>query len=54
MKKWVYESGETVKHFDTEDEAQAWFDANDPEGVAFLMDIDDKKAREREVPPRAR
>jgi len=54
MKKWVYESGDTVKEFDTEEEAQAWFDANDPEGVAFLMDVNDKKAREQVFPSRAR
>jgi hypothetical protein len=32
---WVYENGDELKLFDTDDEARAWFEENDPEGVAF-------------------
>jgi hypothetical protein len=39
MKKWLYESGEVCKTFDTEEQAQEWFKKNDPEGVAFLVDV---------------
>jgi viroplasmin and RNaseH domain-containing protein len=36
---WLYETGDTVKSFDTEEEAQAWFDIHDPEGVAFKHEL---------------
>jgi hypothetical protein len=32
---WIYEEGDVLKIFDTADEARAWFEVNDPEGVAF-------------------
>jgi hypothetical protein len=32
---WIYEEGDVLKIFDTEDEAHTWFKDNDPEGVAF-------------------
>jgi hypothetical protein len=32
---WIYEEGDVLKIFDTDDEAREWFKANDPEGVAF-------------------
>jgi hypothetical protein len=32
---WIYEEGDVLKIFDTDDEARAWFKENDPEGVAF-------------------
>lgn len=35
---WIYEAGDTFKTFDSEDEAQAWFDQHDPEGVAFKQE----------------
>lgn len=34
-KVWVYESGDIFKTFDSADEANAWFEIHDPEGVAF-------------------
>ena len=36
---WIYESGDVVKSFDSEDEARAWFKENDPEGVAFKHEL---------------
>lgn len=36
---WIYESGDTFKTFDSEEEAQAWFDVHDPEGVAFRHEV---------------
>lgn len=36
---WIYERGETLMVFDTEDDANAWFKENDPEGVAFKYDV---------------
>jgi hypothetical protein len=38
---WVYENGDTFKRFDSEDEARAWFEMNDPEGVAFAVVLGD-------------
>jgi hypothetical protein len=37
-KIWIYESGDTVKKFKSEDEANAWFAIHDPEGVAFAYE----------------
>jgi hypothetical protein len=37
---WIYEEGEVLKIFDTEDEARAWFKDNDPEGVAFQHELE--------------
>jgi hypothetical protein len=36
---WVYEEGDVVKIFDTADEARAWFEKNNPEGVAFEHEL---------------
>ena len=36
---WVYEEGDVLKIFDTADEARAWFEKNDPEGVAFEHEL---------------
>jgi hypothetical protein len=36
---WIYEEGDVLKIFDTDDEAHAWFKENDPEGVAFKYTI---------------
>lgn len=38
MTVWVYQSKE-LKVFATAEAAQAWFDKNDPEGVAFEYEI---------------
>jgi hypothetical protein len=35
MTVWIYVSGNEIKVFATENAAQAWFDENDPEGVAW-------------------
>jgi hypothetical protein len=32
---WIYEEGDVLQIFDTDDEARAWLKENDPEGVAF-------------------
>jgi hypothetical protein len=32
---WIYERGEELMVFATEDDAREWFKENDPEGVAF-------------------
>ena len=32
---WIYKQSDLLKIFDTDDEARAWFEENDPEGVAF-------------------
>lgn len=38
---WVYEEGKPEeRRFNSEQEAQAWFAENDPEGVAFAMEVD--------------
>jgi hypothetical protein len=37
---WIYEEGDVLKVFDTEDEARAWFKENDPEGVAFKHELE--------------
>ena len=34
---WIYEKGEDLIVFATLEAAQAWFDKNDPEGVAFFF-----------------
>jgi viroplasmin and RNaseH domain-containing protein len=36
---WIYQAGDTFKTFDSEEEAQAWFDVHDPEGVAFRHEV---------------
>ena len=36
---WIYEEGDVLKVFDTADEARAWFEKNNPEGVAFEHDL---------------
>jgi hypothetical protein len=38
---WVYEQGDTLRIFDIEEEAEAWFKEHDPEGVAFKYDVSD-------------
>jgi hypothetical protein len=35
MTVWIYDQGEELKVFATEDAARAWIEENDPEGVAF-------------------
>jgi hypothetical protein len=37
---WVYEEGDVLKIFDTDDEARAWFKENDPEGVTFKHELE--------------
>jgi hypothetical protein len=37
---WIYEQGDVLKTFDTDDEARAWFKEHDPEGVAFKHDLE--------------
>jgi hypothetical protein len=37
---WIYEEGDVLQVFDTEDEARAWFEENDPEGVAFKHELE--------------
>jgi hypothetical protein len=34
---WIYDEGDLLKAFDTADEARAWLEKNNPEGVAFEM-----------------
>jgi hypothetical protein len=36
---WVYQ-GKELKVFASADAAQKWFDVNDPEGVAFMCDVE--------------
>lgn len=36
---WIYESGDTLKTFASEDEAKAWFRLHDPDGVAFAAEL---------------
>jgi len=35
MTVWIYDQGKELKVFATAEAAQAWFDENDPEDVAF-------------------
>jgi hypothetical protein len=37
---WIYEQGDVLEIFDTDDEARAWFKKNDPEGVAFKHELE--------------
>jgi hypothetical protein len=37
---WIYEEGDVLKIFDTDDEARAWFKEHDPEGVAFKHELE--------------
>lgn len=39
MTVWIYDQGEDLKVFATEEVAQAWLDVHDPEGVAFEYDV---------------
>jgi hypothetical protein len=39
MTVWIYDQGEDLKVFATEEVAQAWIDENDPEGVAFEYEV---------------
>jgi hypothetical protein len=32
---WIYEEGDVLEIFDTDDEAHAWLEENAPEGAAF-------------------
>lgn len=36
---WIYERGETLKVFTSDDDARAWFKENDSEGVAFEHEV---------------
>jgi hypothetical protein len=38
-KVWIYESGDTIKKFASEDEANARFKIHDPEGVAWAYEL---------------
>lgn len=40
MTVWVYTNGIITKVFATAEAAQAWFDKNDPEGVAFEYPVE--------------
>jgi hypothetical protein len=37
---WIYDQGDELKVFASEKAAQDWFDANDPEGVAFEYPVE--------------
>ncbi|MCK1406785.1 hypothetical protein [Bradyrhizobium sp. 76] len=39
MTVWIYDQGEDMKVFATEEIAQAWLDENDPDGVAFEYEV---------------
>jgi hypothetical protein len=39
MKKWIYESSDVFKTFDSADEANAWLAIHDPEGVAVEHEL---------------
>jgi hypothetical protein len=39
MKKWIYESSDVFKTFDSADEANAWLAIHDPEGVAIEYEL---------------
>lgn len=41
MTVWIYTQGETVRAFASDDAARAWFELNDPEGVAFEHEVID-------------
>jgi hypothetical protein len=40
MTVWVYSNGEIIKVFASPEAAQAWFDENDREGVAFEHEVE--------------
>lgn len=40
MTVWIYRQGDDLKVFATAEAAQAWFDENDPEGVAFEYPVE--------------
>ena len=42
---WVYQ-GKELKVFASAEAAQKWFDENDPEGVAFIYEVEGKVALE--------
>jgi hypothetical protein len=39
MTVWIYDQGQELKVFATEDAARAWIEENDPEGVAFEYEV---------------
>lgn len=42
-KQWIYEEGRPIeRRFNSEEEARAWFAENDPEGVAFAVEVRNK------------
>jgi hypothetical protein len=41
MTVWIYKRGDEIKVFTTAEAAQAWFDKNDPEGVAFEYPVEE-------------
>lgn len=45
MTVWIYDQGEDLKVFATEEAAQAWLDKHDPEGVAFEYEVIGPAAR---------
>lgn len=40
MTVWIYTRGDEIKVFATAEAAQAWFEENDPEGVAFEYPVE--------------
>jgi hypothetical protein len=47
-KVWVYQKGDELKVFATNEIAQAWFGKNDPEGVAFAYEVMGQPAADNE------
>jgi len=45
MNVWVYH-GKELKVFGSAEAAQKWFDTNDPEGVAFMCEVDGEEELE--------
>jgi hypothetical protein len=39
MTVWIYDQGEELKVFATDEDAKDWLDDNDPEGVAFEYEV---------------
>jgi hypothetical protein len=37
---WIYEEGDVLKIFDTDDEARAWFKDNDPDGIRLKHELE--------------
>jgi hypothetical protein len=39
MTVWIYDQGEELRVFATEEAAKSWLDENDPHGVAFEYEV---------------